>query len=82
MLFKIRMCVLKRLQKQFFFFKTITEQQLDTYLNENNKTALTTVGSYKIEDNEKYKFIKIISGDIETIKGFPLKNFLEKMGKR
>lgn len=72
----------KEVTEAILFFKTITEQQLDTYLNENNKTALTTVGSYKIEDNEKYKFIKIISGDIETIKGFPLKNFLEKMGKR
>ena len=72
----------KEVREATLFFKAITEQQLDTYLNENNETALTTVGSYKIEENEKYKFIKIISGDVETIKGFPLKNFLEKMGKR
>mgnify|MGYP001275248275 CR=1 FL=1 len=72
----------KEVKEATLFFKAITEQQLDTYLNENNETALTTVGSYKIEENEKYKFIKIISGDVETIKGFPLKNFLEKMGKR
>jgi septum formation protein len=72
----------KEVKEATLFFKAITEQQLDTYLNENNETVLTTVGSYKIEENEKYKFIKIISGDVETIKGFPLKNFLEKMGKR
>ncbi len=72
----------KEVKEATLFFKAITEQQLDTYLNENNETALTTVGSYKIEENEKYKFIKIRSGDVETIKGFPLKNFLEKMGKR
>jgi septum formation protein len=72
----------KEVKEATLFFKAITEQQLDAYLNENNETALTTVGSYKIEENEKYKFIKIISGDVETIKGFPLKNFLEKMGKR
>ena len=72
----------KEVKEATLFFKAITEKQLDTYLNENNETALTTVGSYKIEENEKYKFIKIISGDVETIKGFPLKNFLEKMGKR
>jgi len=72
----------KEVSEAILFFKTITEEQLDIYLNENNETALTTVGSYKIEDNEKYKFIKIISGDLETIKGFPLKNFLEKMEKR
>ena len=72
----------KEVKEATLFFKAITEQQLDAYLNENNETVLTTVGSYKIEENEKYKFIKIISGDVETIKGFPLKNFLEKMGKR
>ena len=69
----------KEVREATLFFKAITEQQLDTYLNENNETALTTVGSYKIEENEKYKFIKIISGDVETIKGFPLKNFLENL---
>ena len=77
-------------EKNFYFsevkearliFKTIKDKHLKLYLDENSETALSTVGSYKIEDNEKYKFIEVIEGDLETIKGFPLTNFLKKWRK-
>ena len=40
-----------------------------------------SVGSYRIEDNSKYNFLKILKGDHETIIGFPLKNFKNKFMK-
>ena len=48
-------------------------------VNQNRKTALSTVGSYKIEDNSKYGLIIVKSGDIETILGFPTKDFFNKL---
>jgi len=63
------------------FFKNINEKQIDSYLKDNEKTALSSVGSYRIEDNDQYKFLDIISGDRETILGFPIKDFMEKVSK-
>ena len=40
-------------------------------------TALSCVGSYKIEDNNKHKFIEIVDGNLETIIGFPAKNLID-----
>lgn len=62
-------------------FKEISIQEIDDYLKENKKQAMESVGSYRIEDNKKYKFLEIVNGDEETIKGFPLKNFLNKLQK-
>ena len=53
----------------------------DNYLNDQSKEVLKSVGSYKIEDNSKYNFLKILKGDYETIIGFPLKNFIKKFMK-
>ena len=50
-------------------------------LSEQNKEVLKSVGSYRIEDNSKYNFLKILKGDYETIIGFPLKNFIKKFMK-
>jgi septum formation protein len=61
------------------FFKNISEHQIDNYLHKNKETALSSIGSYKIEDNDKYNFIKIINGDLETILGFPVKKFISKI---
>ena len=62
-------------------FKKLTEREISDYVEKNKDTALSCVGSYKIEENEKHKFIKIIKGDIESIIGFPLKEFLKKARK-
>ena len=85
---KLHTClyVLKE-DKEFFieevtselYFKKVSEVQIDKYLKENKETALNCVGSYKIEDNDKYNFLQIISGNNESILGFPIKKFIEKL---
>ena len=61
------------------FFANLTQDEIESYIIANKKTVLTTVGSYKIEENAKYKFIRIIKGDVETILGFPIKDLIEKI---
>ena len=68
-------------KKAEMFFKRVPQKKIDDYLNEQNKEVLKSVGSYKIEDNSKYNFLKILKGDYETIIGFPLKNFIKKFMK-
>ena len=63
------------------FFKNVSEKQINDYLNEIKKEVLKSVGSYRIEDNSRYNFLKILKGDHETIIGFPLKNFKNKFVK-
>ncbi len=62
-------------------FNKISIKQIKEYISQNPKTALSTVGSYKIEENDKFKFLKVLSGDLETIIGFPIKDFLKKVIK-
>ncbi len=66
-------------KKAEIFFKNISEKNLTNYISNNKKTVLTTVGSYKIEENNKFNFIEVISGDRETIIGFPLKDLVRKI---
>ena len=61
--------------------KNISEADIDKYLSENKQTALSCVGSYKIEENKKYNFLEVIKGDMETIIGFPVSNFIERIRK-
>ena len=68
-------------KKAEMFFKNVSEKQINDYLNEKKKEVLKSVGSYRIEDNSKYNFLKILKGDHETIIGFPLKNFKNKFMK-
>ena len=60
------------------FFANVSRSDIELYVKNNKKTALTTVGSYKIEENSKYKFLSIIDGDLETILGFPIKDLIKK----
>ena len=79
------------LNKEKYFFQKVTTaellfnkisiKQIKEYISQNPKTVLSTVGSYKIEENEKFKFLKVLSGDMETIIGFPIKDFLKKVIK-
>ncbi len=71
----------KIVKKAKLFFRNIGKNDLIKYVYENKDTALDTVGSYKIEDNNKFNFIIIKSGDTETILGFPLQDLLRKLGK-
>ena len=68
-------------KKAEMLFKKISQKKIDEYLSEQNKEVLKSVGSYRIEDNSKYNFLKILKGDYETIIGFPLKNFIKKFMK-
>ena len=61
--------------------KNISEANIDTYLSKNKRTALSCVGSYKIEENKKYNFLDIVDGDMETIIGFPINSFIERIKK-
>ena len=61
--------------------KNISEVDIDEYLSKNKQTALSCVGSYKIEENEEYNFLEVIRGDMETIIGFPVNNFIERIRK-
>ena len=61
------------------FFANISRNDIELYVKNNKKTVLTTVGSYKIEENSKYKFLSIIEGDLETILGFPIKDYINKI---
>ena len=68
-------------KEALLFFRKISKANIEDYLRENKKTALSSVGSYKIEQNKKYNFIKVIKGDHETIIGFPLKGLIMKLKK-
>ena len=61
------------------FFANITQKDIELYVKRNKKTVLSTVGSYKIEENSVYKFLNIIEGDLETILGFPIKDLIKKI---
>ena len=61
------------------FFANITQKEIELYVKKNKKTVLSTVGSYKIEENSVYKFLSIIEGDLETILGFPIKDLILKI---
>ena len=69
-------------QSAQIFFKKISEEKINKYIADNKGTALSCVGSYKIEDNNKYKFLKIIKGERESIVGFPIKKFIQKIMKK
>ena len=61
--------------------KNISEIKIDKYLSNNIQTALSCVGSYKIEENKKFNFLEVVQGDMETIIGFPVNNFIERIRK-
>ena len=85
---KLHTClyVLKE-DKEFFieevtselYFKKVSEVKIDKYLKDNKETALNCVGSYKIEDNDKYNFFTNYFRNKESILGFPIKKFIEKL---
>ena len=65
-------------KKAELYLNKMTNKQVNTYIMKNQKTALKTVGSYKIE-NQNDNLIQIKKGDIDTIMGFPIKNFLNTL---
>ena len=69
----------QQVKEASLFFANISQNDVELYVKNNKKTVLTTVGSYKIEENSKYKFLSVIDGDHETIVGFPVKDLIKKI---
>lgn len=69
----------KQVKKASVYFSNISQKVIEDYVESNKKTVLTTVGSYKIEENSKHKFISKINGDLETVLGFPINDLIEKI---
>ena len=69
----------EQIKKAVLEFKLLTNEEIENYVEKNPQAVFNSVGSYKIEDNHKHNFVKIITGDKETILGFPLKGFLRKL---
>ena len=63
-------------KKATMYFKNISKKAILSYIKRNKNAVLSSVGSYKIEDNEKHGYIKVLSGEEETIKGFPIQKFI------
>ena len=73
--------IFRETKKATLKMRNISEVDIDEYLSKNKQTALSCVGSYKIEENKKYNFLEIIQGDMETIIGFPVNNFIGRIKK-
>ena len=61
------------------YFNNISQDVIDDYIQNNKETVCSTVGSYKIEENQKYNFVEVIRGNRETIQGFPIKDAIKKL---
>ncbi len=59
------------------FFKSTSTSEIEKYVKQNKPIVFSSVGSYKIEENDKFKLVEILSGDKETIIGFPFNEFLK-----
>jgi septum formation protein len=73
--------VFKETKEAILQMKNISDNDIEIYLAKNKETALNCVGSYKIEENNKYNFLEVIKGDLETIIGFPASKFIERFKK-
>ena len=60
------------------FMNKIKIEKLKKYIKNHEKEILTILGGYKIE-NDKLNCIQILKGNIETIQGFPINKFVEKI---
>ena len=62
-------------EQAILFMKTVSKDEIEHYINENEDIVFSTVGSYKIED-DKLGCLNIINGSMEAILGFPISKFL------
>ena len=73
--------VFKETKEAILKMRDISDIDIERYLVKNKQTALNCVGSYKIEENNKFNFLDVIEGDLETIIGFPASKFIERIKK-
>jgi len=77
--FKSSKVFFKQIKKAQIFFKEISKEEIENYVYKNENTVFSTVGSYKIEENNKHKFLDVVTGDTDVIIGFPMKDFMRKL---
>ena len=68
----------KTIKSAKLYMKKIKRKQIKDYIKKNKETVLSVLGSYRIED-DLMNCITILKGDMETIQGFPIKNFINKI---
>ena len=71
--------VFSTLEKAEILFIEESRSKIKNYVRQNKDTILTSVGCYRIEDNNKYRLIEILSGSEETIKGFPIETLIKTL---
>ena len=59
----------------------LKDSQIVKYAENNEKTLLSTLGGYRIEE-KKLIGIKVISGDTEDVMGFPIRYLTKKIRER
>ena len=67
------------IKKAHIYFRSISKQEIQNYVKQNKRTVLSSVGCYKIEDNKKHGYVKVLSGEEETIKGFPIQELINTL---
>ena len=60
------------------YMKKIKKKQIKDYINKHEETVLSILGSYRIE-KDVMNCISILKGNMETIQGFPIENFIKKI---
>tara|TARA_B100000886_G_scaffold339658_1_gene305793 strand:+ start:1418 stop:2062 length:645 start_codon:yes stop_codon:yes gene_type:complete len=71
--------VFSTLEKAEILFIENSRHKIKNYVRQKKDIILTSVGCYRIEDNNKYGLIKILSGSEETIKGFPIETLIKTL---
>lgn len=66
------------IKKAEIYMKKLKLDEVKKYVTSNPNIALSTVGGYMIE-SDFLNCLKIIEGDLETIKGFPIQQFIPKL---
>ena len=77
--FKSSKVFFKQIKKAQIFFKEVSKEEIENYVYKNENTVFSTVGSYKIEENNKHKFLDVVTGDADVIIGFPMKDFMRRL---
>ena len=70
-------CIWSCTKTACLFFYPISKNKIKNYVQGNSEAVFSSVGCYQIENNHRFKFVKIISGNNETIMGFPIEEFIK-----
>lgn len=68
----------KTIKSAKLYMEKIKKKQIKDYINEHEETVLSILGSYRVE-KDVMNCISILKGNMETIQGFPIENFIKKI---